>query len=101
LPGDAVGCPHGIEPDVGQQEQRAGRSAIRSAPVEHTRWRQGDPGHLHADILVAKVDIEVDTNAGQVLLTGVVLRSLLSRPRASITPLAEPCSDYDVHHDSR
>ncbi|MDG4768516.1 hypothetical protein O7632_31140 [Solwaraspora sp. WMMD406] len=39
----------------------------------YTRWRQGAPGQLHADILGSRVRIEVDTDNGRVLLDGVAL----------------------------
>lgn len=39
----------------------------------YTRWRQAAPGRQHADILGAKVQIEVDTTAGKVLLAGTPL----------------------------
>jgi hypothetical protein len=39
----------------------------------YTRWRQGTPGQLYADILGARVQIEVNTEDGRVLLDGTAL----------------------------
>ena len=39
----------------------------------YTRWRQGSPSQLYADILGARVAIEVNTDDGRVLLDGVAL----------------------------